>query len=669
MQTRCLHCMKEYEGSSGICPYCGFVYGTPPNEIYHLHPGVVLQNRYQIGTVVSFGGFGVIYRAWDTQLDTMAAIKEFFPTTIVTRTPGDTRVIPLGKGQKLETYNRSKALFIEEARNTAKFSNHPNITNVYNFFEENNTAYMAMEFLEGITLKGYLDQCGGRIDVDTTITILLSIISALKEVHKAGFLHRDISPDNIFICTNNTVKLIDFGAAKFSDEENEQYREVVLKPGYAPPEQYEKKSRQAPWTDIYALGATMYRAITGMVPVESTNRLVEDTMLRPKEIVPSIPDYIDAALVRAMSLTPQFRFKNVTEFEQAILAQKIMRSEAEQRRFLLKRRILSVSIVAGIIAVIGINSHLEYKHRTTLDPAEITVWMPVEEESEESAYDIIDENTDPYGEAEEMMGNMLAEFEQDFPDVKVNVEYKPAATYHDELMAALDSDQGPTVYMSDGMTQDELSHAADLKDVIKFLNKSEYYFLENYEDYFPERNQIPLGFSMPINYYNNKNDSGSAGENDKQAFLEGKATFYVGGSEEYRQIQSAMPATCDVTPVMDGDEKGTFLSLWSVNDRQGLDEREAGIRLLYYFLGGKPQDYMFVQQDYGLPLNKLELSRYEQANPRMNFVEDEIEDLSFSETGTITKEEIHSELYREQFVSGDVTADDIKEWLDKEQKD
>ena len=114
MQTRCLHCMKLYEGDVNICPYCGFVAGTPPKEIYHLHPGVTLQSgRYQIGTVVSFGGFGVIYRAWDNQLDTMVAIKEFFPTTIVTRTPGDTRVIPLGKGSKIETYNRSKALFVE----------------------------------------------------------------------------------------------------------------------------------------------------------------------------------------------------------------------------------------------------------------------------------------------------------------------------------------------------------------------------------------------------------------------------------------------------------------------------------------------------------------------------------------------------------------------------
>ncbi len=667
MQTRCLNCMREYNSSDPICPYCGFVAGTPPKEIYHLHPGITLQNRYQIGTVVSFGGFGVIYRAWDSQLDTIVAIKEFFPATIVTRIPGDAKVIPLGKGEKLEIYNRSKALFIEEARNTAKFSNHPNITNVYNYFEENNTAYMVMEFLEGITLKGYLDQCGGKIDIETTINILLSIISALKEVHKAGFLHRDISPDNIFICTNNVIKLIDFGAAKFSDEENEQYREVVLKPGYAPPEQYEKKSKQAPWTDIYALGATMYRAITGMVPVESTNRLVEDTLERPKSIVPNIPDYIDAALIRAMSLTPQFRFRNVTEFEQAILAKKVMRSEAEQKRFLLIRRIVSVSIVASIILVVGIHSHLEYKHRTTLSPCDITVWMPIEEKEEAaSAFGIEHDNGDALSEAQDMMDNMLVEFNKDFPDVNVTVEYKEKADYHDELVSALQSGEGPTVFMSDGMTSDELRRTADLGDVIKFINKNSYYYLENYEDYFPEKNQIPLGFSMPVVFCNTgamEDGIEPKDINDKEAFMDSSSTFYVGGSEEYREIQSVMPANCDVVPVLDGDITGTFISLWSVNEASGLNEKEAGIRLIYYFLGGNQQDYMFVQNDNGLPLNKNELAAYETVYPKMHFIEDYLDQITFRETGTSDQRQIHSDLYKEQFVDGSVSISQVQGWL------
>ena len=158
----------------------------------------------------------------------------------------------------------------------AKFSQHANIVNVYDYFEANNTAYIVMEYMDGISLKDYLKKMGGKVSPAAALEIIRPVMEALKAIHAEGVVHRDISPDNIFILKNGQVKVLDFGAARLSVGDEEKTLSVVLKPGYAPPEQYRSKSRQGPFTDIYALGATLYRMLTGMAPEESVDRLVDD---------------------------------------------------------------------------------------------------------------------------------------------------------------------------------------------------------------------------------------------------------------------------------------------------------------------------------------------------------------------------------------------------------
>lgn len=284
-----------------------------------LKPGVILKERYKIEEVIGAGGFGITYRAWDPLLQSYVAIKEYYPSGIATRSADSSKVcVPVGQEQR--EYHRGRIRFLKEAQDVARFQSESNIVSIYDYLEENDTAYMVMEYLHGCTLKQYIREHGGRLDTDHILHICLSVLDALAVVHKAGMIHRDISPENIFICEDLTVKLIDFGAAKQVYLDGEQTMSVVLKPGYAPPEQYAKKDKQGPWTDIYALGATLYFAATGEKPEESFGRVLEDTIKPVCEVNPEIPRAMSQVIMRAMSVKIEDRYQMVEAMREALLA-------------------------------------------------------------------------------------------------------------------------------------------------------------------------------------------------------------------------------------------------------------------------------------------------------------------------------------------------------------
>ncbi len=284
-----------------------------------LKPGVILKERYKIEEVIGAGGFGITYRAWDPLLQSYVAIKEYYPSGIATRSADSSKVcVPVGQEQR--EYHRGRIRFLKEAQDVARFQSEPNIVSIYDYLEENDTAYMVMEYLHGCTLKQYIREHGGRLDTDHILHICLSVLDALAVVHKAGMIHRDISPENIFICEDLTVKLIDFGAAKQVYLDGEQTMSVVLKPGYAPPEQYAKKDKQGPWTDIYALGATLYFAATGEKPEESFGRVLENTIKPVCEVNPEIPRAMSQVIMRAMSVKIEDRYQTVEAMREALLA-------------------------------------------------------------------------------------------------------------------------------------------------------------------------------------------------------------------------------------------------------------------------------------------------------------------------------------------------------------
>ncbi len=522
---RCLNCMKTFNEQFGVCPHCGFQPGTPPKEAYHLHPGTELNGHYIIGTTVGFGGFGITYRAWDRVLEKMVAIKEFYPNGIVNRVPGEKEVI-IYSGNRADEFLNGKIRFLAEARNMARFNTHPNIVNVYEFFEENNTAYIAMEFLEGMSYKQYIAQHNGRVDCQTAVNVVLSVTDALREIHKVKIIHRDISPDNIFMvpvdqqATNYKVKLIDFGAARFSSGEEEKTLSIILKPGYAPPEQYRSRSKQGPWTDIYAVGAVLYRSVTGRMPEKSVNRVVEDHLPPPNALVPEIPQYLSDTIMRAMALSQELRFQNVDQFQAALRNETKVRDVAAELKRRKRIRIISVAAMAAVICGGGVGcwGFYQLKQQAMYDvAATVSLLMPdVNGEKEEEVRDA-GAMAAKDGEARQieledssqMLERMLKEYETNFQKVEWQGEVcGQSQEYEAFLEEALSQGDGPFVFETsavrpgDGKIWDQLG---SLDTCYRMLDEKRYYFMETkeFKEYFGrDKKQLPVSFSAPVLYVN-----------------------------------------------------------------------------------------------------------------------------------------------------------------------
>jgi serine/threonine protein kinase len=274
--------------------------------------------RYYIGGALGQGGFGITYLGWDNARSERVAIKEYFPLSLVTRNPGDKSVSFAGEEARAD-FDYGLVRFMDEARVLASFSSTPSIVSIMDIFQENSLAYIVMEYLDGQDLKHVLSESGKRISHELALDIALRIIGALRDVHAQGLMHRDVSPDNIFLTKDGGVKLIDFGAARFAFGAQNKSISVVLKPSYAPIEQYQTRGNQGPWTDVYALGATLYRCVTGQLPPESLSRLEDDKLKPPSELGIELPHAMETAILKALAVRARDRFQSVLEFRDALL--------------------------------------------------------------------------------------------------------------------------------------------------------------------------------------------------------------------------------------------------------------------------------------------------------------------------------------------------------------
>lgn len=355
---RCLNCMSVYEKEYNVCPHCGYVHNTKPAMDKFLLPGAVLNDRYIIGTVIGSGGFGITYVAWDKLLQKKIAIKEYFPATIAGRT-GESSFVNVFGDEEGRQYRAGLTRFLDEARRIAKFNEAENIVHVYDFLESNNTAYMVMEFIPGKTLKTIILE-KEKFSIDEAVKIVSKVASILEKVHEFGIIHRDISPDNIMLLENGDVKLLDFGAARFFAERENKQLSIILKPSYSPPEQYVRENKQDKRTDVYALGAVLYHMITGQKPNESAARLLGEELKNPNSVDSTIPAWLDACVMKAMSLSAEDRFKDMTEFNDALsnketpLSQWVYKIDQLKERFLENKKRNTAIVTVGTILIIAI---------------------------------------------------------------------------------------------------------------------------------------------------------------------------------------------------------------------------------------------------------------------------------------------------------------------------
>ena len=639
--VRCPNCMKEYNERYDVCPYCGFVKGTPPKEAYHLYPGTVLRDRYLIGTVLGFGGFGITYRAWDTRLEREVAIKEFYPGGIVNRIPGEKTVIVYTGKREME-FAKGRERFLTEARNMAKYNQHPNIVHVFEFFAENNTAYIVMEFLDGVSYGKYIANQGGKVNQDIAVSVATCIAKALADIHKTHIVHRDVSPDNIFICRNGVIKLIDFGAARFSSGEEEKTLSIILKPGYAPPEQYRSKSRQGPWTDVYALGAVLYRSLTGVMPDESVNRAVEDRLKAPMELDTSISQYLSDSIMRALALNPELRFQNMDQFIKAIQNQKKVRPLEKE---IAKRKCIRWLSMGGIGLILcgGIAACIMVYRDKRQDvyglEAELEFWIPENETS-----------------AKEIYQQAIKKFNQYYPNVRIEIQEIPEDTYWKNLKS---SEVFPDIFDSTELGMADLSEkAGTLEELGNQINPKQYYFLGDLMEDNSELYQIPLGFAYPVLYVNigmdESGDSGSRKEHVKKWIEEGNFSikeenkdlysgflsrnsegkkpeeFYtqespvlLGTSEDYAKVQEEMTGLYELIWPEDvkqetEDLKIRFLNAISVSGQLSQSQQEGAEAFINYLLSEPGQDILNVRGGMALPLNRNMYREYVTINGELD---------------------------------------------------
>ena len=497
----CMNCFSV-KGQYEVCPFCGYVEGTPPSQPHYLTPGTILRNRFIVGTVIGAGGFGITYKCFDTTLGVTVAAKEFYPAGLVNRAPGECRV-GLLSGDKEEQYKERRKRFLMEAQSVAQFGRAKDIVNVFDFFEENGTAYIIMEYIDDVLLKDYLDK-QGKVDPEAAVSIIMPIIEAVKKIHSKGIIHRDISPDNIFITSENSIKVFDFGAAQLNDSREGMAADPVIKVGYSPLEQYRDKSKKGFYTDVYAVGAIFYQMLTGEKPIESTEREFKDELKSPKELGIKISGNMDRAVMEALSVRPELRFQGIQQFQEALQNKRIAEYPKEKirKRKRMQNWTISLSALAAAAVAVGIGLY-----STILKPqndvfdtpitkdTQITVW--VENEDQKTQIESLVENGFKKGESD-TQDEKVRQMQQENEKVGVTVEVWENM---ETALQGADEDSLPNLFLSDHVSDLEAYKPVSMKEnVFDSLNTEDYLFLSEYENVYGRLTEMPTGIDTLLLY-------------------------------------------------------------------------------------------------------------------------------------------------------------------------
>ena len=625
---RCNYCFFNIETGNDKCPQCGYIKGSPAEELFYLNPGVVLAGRFVIGQVLGAGGFGIVYKAWDMQQNIPVAVKEYYPSGLVTRSPGEQRLRIVAQSRMTE-FNTGMKRFAAERNGTigidVKYPENPSLVHGVSAIDDNDTLYMVMEYIEGVTLTNHIEQ-NGPMPLEEGLKVIYDILEAVRDVHSLDVIHRDISPDNIILMPNGGVKLIDFGAAKFGKRDSSKNTERVMKPGYSPPEQYEPDGRSGIHTDIYAVGATLYFLLTGYKPEESTNRKTTDLLAAPKSLNEEMPEHISDSILKAMAIDHRLRFKDAEAFTAALKGEKkTMRPEKEKKK-LKFRRLVSIAATFLVLGAIGTFAYFQAMDQIpTLNDAEFEVWVRL--------------SGDSFADSQRISAfeRIIQDFTEIYPNVDVSLVTISADDYETELEAAI-SQSRPVLFESDLISAALLAETIDLNSVANNVGANTH-FINTYTRFFPDRNQMPTGFAQ-YGVFINTTFSGytdpvtdlpdllasmptganriAVAEGSEAAFVSMFGTVTTAAEEEFfngtvgaifadtsrlGDVQRSFMGRYRLLRIDIADAPVFFSGMFSIIDSTR-DEVAAKRRFLEDMLGSRAQDYLHIQVHSGFaPLN------------------------------------------------------------------
>lgn len=636
----CLSCFHTFK-SGKFCPYCGEAYVEQEEESYCLPAGTKLNNgRYILGQAVNNGGFGIIYRAWDEVLQRVVAIKECYPASLVTRPMGSKNVVVnSNRAERYDEYQQILEDYVLEATIMSRFSKTRNVCNVYDHFKENNTAYIVMEFLEGQDLKTYR-KANPNLTPEEKAEIMEQILEGVEVIHREGVVHRDIAPDNIYICkdggNNITVKIIDFGIAAVDGKKRLKNR-VVVKPGYTPPEQYLSGGATGPWTDVYAVGATLYFLFTGEVPAETTDRQRGATLIEPKQLEARIPKNVDAAIMHALSTDVEHRFQSIRELREFINRKKApapavakTKGDSGAKRPKEKKKGkggLIVVILLLVAALIGGGFFLfkdEILSMFKKEEASLTVWIGVSPDEEKAK------------EEKERYRELFDLYTEQNPEITIDLIALPEDELVDEFFAVSKSkrpDVVEVVYASEELAEElqilsfiKENADEDTEGALKAAKKLSY-------------QAIPMARAVEL------------------CFVLADGETLKTDSSEYGAVLEKMPGRYTVAEA--DDAKVWYTDFFGICNARG--NEKGAEALLTFMLSKEAQDVLHIQNDSDmLPVTEDGLKDYVKLYTELKEFKDKIAEY------TIALQTKNTDLYRDRADNSSTTKPDPTKPVGKE---
>lgn len=550
-------------------------------ELYAVEKSTILNNRYEVLSLIGTGGFSIIYKAYDHELNSTVAIKEYFPNNIAERIPYS-RNVHTRNNETTKQFQLGLKSFKEEAYRMAELNGLHNTVNVLGIFDENNTSYIVMELLEGTSLLAYLKTLPNNRfeDADDAKQIIYSVAEALQYAHSKNILHRDVSPDNIFLCNDGRVKLIDFGAAREITESGEL--SVIVKPGCTPPEQYQKHGKQGTWTDLYALGATFYRMLTGVYPEAAPDREEHENCPLPSEINSHVPEYIDTLILRCLAYDYTLRIAKASEIMDVLHRETVipLPETIHAKKQLIKTvssGMLAVCLILFVVISLIILKKSETLYTISINECDIRIEVP-ENFSSKTGLEAVK------ADFQSMYSQIGIEFvidKMDTEDVDVFVYKGNVATCSSLEDIQKVNDSANTYYVTIAYDSDLIYWNVEKA----FHNSIDMSKIHYANDILPE-------------YYTD----------NYEIFLKDDNSFcaYRGNINLYRNVQHELPGMYKIYPTGTAPAPVRF----SVASELEKNQKNAAMRFLLYLMSERAQEILFLNHEGLIPAEKNQYEHF-----------------------------------------------------------